>query len=240
MKVVLGLPWRATQDRLEAFEVTRHRLLSAYDFSFVLTADSGHTIFNRCASRNLIFEEAVKLDADVVVCCDADSVPQDESLVEAIESAKDGLMHFPFHEAWYLNEKGMIRVKNRATSEQIKSRIYDKCSSEGGAWVCTPETWSKAGRQDPRLANWGCDDRAFLAASRTLVGMPVKHHGILYCLPHNRPEEKEIWVPEEVKLLVEYESAYLNPEVMQSIIDSRPLLPHPDPRISVLRGVLAV
>jgi hypothetical protein len=237
MRVLLGFPWRPTEDRRRAFEVTYDRLVNLYPFSAVVTVDSGHAPFNRPQSRNLIFDVAEEREMDVVVCCDADSVPTESALVAAIDGAEDGKMHFPFDEAWYVNEKGMLRVAANATAEQVKSRIYDKCSSEGGAWVCTPQTWLRAGGQDYRLANWGCDDRAFLAASRTLVGMPVKHQGVLYCLPHFRPEESEIWVPEEVGVLTEYESAYMNPEKMLAVIDSRPPTVHPNPTITVLKEV---
>ena len=222
MKVILGLPWRYTYDRLEAYNVTTGILPQLYEFDAMFTADSGHPKFNRSATRNLIFEVAEENNADVVVCCDADSVPEEAALRAAISAAVDGGMHFPFHEVWYVENKGMQRVKNRASTEQIRSRIIDKCQSEGGIWVCTPETWRTAGGQDPRLANWGCDDRAFLAASRTLVGMPNKHHGILMCLPHLRPTDKDIWIPEEVQLMIEYQDAYQQPQKMKEIIDARP------------------
>jgi hypothetical protein len=115
----------------------------------------------------------------------------------------------------------MRRLQLGATTEQIKSRIIDKCKSEGGVWVCRPDAWTTAGGQDPRLVGWGCDDRAFLAASRTLVGMPIKHHGILMCLPHYRPTTGEIWLPEDVALLIEYQNAYEQPQKMREIIDAR-------------------
>ncbi len=223
MRTALIFPWRPTDDRLQAFQVTKELVPSFYDFDFILTVDSGHPIFNRSASRNYGVHLATLRNVDVVVVCDADSVPQKETLKAAIAAAPDGLMHFPFHEAWYINEKGMIRVRQNATTEQIRSRIYDKCNSEGGVWVCRPETWWKAGGQDPRLANWGCDDRAFLAASRTLVGMPVKHDGFLYCLPHTRPSEGEIWIPEEVQVMVEYQEAYGDQEKMKKLLSPNPV-----------------
>lgn len=222
MKVALGFPWRHTEDRAEAFLVTSERLSAAFPFDLIITADSGHTIFNRCASRNLIVETASQYD--VVVVCDADSVPEEIPLRDAILSAPDGLMHFPFDEVWYIDWKGMARIKQGCTPSAVVSRIFDKCESEGGAWVCAPETWWRAGGQDERLNNWGCDDRAFLSASRTLVGMPVKHPGVLICLPHQRPGSDEVWIPEEVALMIEYQDAYLQPDKMREIIDARPNL----------------
>lgn len=249
MKVMLGFPWRCTDDRYMAYEITTSLMSSRYDFSAVFTVDSGHKRFNRCASRNLIVQLAEKNGADVVVINDADSVVEyPETLNEAILCAyADGLMHFPFDEAWYVEHKGMIRVRDGQNSYQIRSRIIDKCESEGGVWVCRPDTWWRAGGQDERLNGWGCDDRAFLAASRTLVGDPVKHHGILYCLPHYRPQNEEVWVPEEVRLMIDYQSAYKQPDKMKEVIDARPNLLSPEsatseersPVIRVLQGDLS-
>lgn len=236
MKVVLAFPWRPTEDRLEAWQITKELLPTMYDFAFVVTADSGHHSFNRPASRNLCVNVAKKNKADVIVLCDADSVPQPDPLVAAIEAAADGLMHFPFHEAWYISYKGMLRVRQQASPEQVRSRIWDKCFSEGGIWVCKPQTYYQAGEQDHRLNGWGCDDRAFLAASRTLVGMPVKHEGFLYCLPHTRPSEEEIWVPKEVELMIEYQDAYEQPERMKGVVAARPPMEFPDPKIDILKG----
>jgi hypothetical protein len=222
MKVALVFPLRLTPDRQEAWDVTSAIVPSLFPFYRVYTSDSDHSDFNRPASRNVGVDTAQKDGADVVVICDADSVPEELPLHEAIQGAfDDRLMHYPFHEAWYVDWKGMTRVKQRATADQVRSRIWDKCASEGGVWVCTPETWWQAGGQDPSLAHWGCDDRAFLAAARTLVGDPQKHQGILYCLPHTRPTDEEIWVPEEVQLMMQYQDAYQKPLLMKELIDGR-------------------
>lgn len=237
MKVHLAIPWRPTEDRLESFKVTLERVRRYYDYDALYTVDSGHTNFNRAASRNLAVEVAQEAGADIVVLNDADSVPEhNTTVVEAIEAAyADGLMHFPFSEVWYIDYKGLVRVQQGHGQHQIQSRIWDKCESEGGIWICKPETWWKAGGQDPRLNGWGCDDRSFLAASRTLVGPPQKHDGVLFCLPHYRPTGEEIWIPEEVQLLIEYQSAYLQPEEMQRIIYSRPVEEKPRPVVTTLK-----
>lgn len=240
LRVVLAFPWRPTQDRLEPFQITLGRVRMYFDFTAIIAVDSKHPRFNRCASRNRAVETATRLfSADVVVLCDADSVPdQPLQIQDAIYGAyRDDLMHFPFDEAWYIDWKGMLRVKQQHTSEQIKSRIFDKCASEGGVWVCKPETWWKAGGQDERLANWGCDDRAFLAASRTMVGDPFKHPGVLYCLPHDRPTSEEVWIPEEVQLLIEYQNRYQQPVEMQKFIDSRPKFPDYGIDIEIIKGL---
>lgn len=221
-KVNLYFPWRETADRREAFEVTKEKVLSLYFFDDVYTVDSGHRSFNRAASRNVAAEHSLG-KCDVIVLCDADSIPEKHALLAAIDSAHDGLMHFPFDIAWYLGSKSLERIKLGQNLEQLKSRIIDKCPSEGGIWVCKPETWFAAGGMDDRLKYWGCDDRAFLAASRTLVGMPVKHQGVLLCLPHNRPHDsgEEVWYPDDVKILLEYEAAYQQPQKMKGVIDAR-------------------
>ena len=214
-------PWRPTPDRIPAWEVVSARIPTFYPFYEVWTVDSGHDTFNRAATRNLAVEWAGSRGADVVVLNDADSIPEQGPLWEAIETAQDGLIHFPFDIVWYLQYKATMWLKVGHNLAQLRSRIIDKCESEGGVWVCTPEAWFKAGGMDDRLNGWGCDDRSFLAASRTLLGMPVKHQGVLCCLWHDRPPPEEVWVPSEVEVMINYQEAYLNPEKMRKVIDDR-------------------
>lgn len=231
MSVALIFPWRPTDDRLEAWELTKSVVSGLYPFDLVATVDSGHDKFNRSASRNVGAVLAESVGAEVVVICDADSIPYRDPLVAAINGASDGLIHFPFDEAWYVQRKAIFRIRNGYSQpHQLRDRIIAACSSEGGVWVCKPETWFKAGGQDPRLAGWGCDDRAFIAASRTLVGMPVKHPGKLICLPHyTQVDRGDAWLKEDVELLVRYQDAYMNPDKMKEIIDERTYVSSSEP-----------
>lgn len=223
MKVNLYFPWRMTQDRLEAFLATLEFVPKMYPFDGVFSVDSGHPRFNRCGTRNLAMQHALDHKVDVAVVCDADSIPEEKTLREAIENASDGRMHFPFDIAWYVERKAIYKLRQGCNLDQIKSRIIDKCLSEGGAYVCQPSAWFKAGGMDEGLIGWGCDDRSFLAASRTILGMPVKHEGVLLCLPHYRPSDvgEPVWHPEDVDIMIQYQDAYMNPEKMQEVIDER-------------------
>lgn len=223
MRVNLYIPWRSTDDRYPAYVLTVEKLLPMYPWNAVYSVDSGHPSFNRAATRNVAFRHALETGVDVVVCCDADSIPEASVLLEAIAAAPDGLFHFPFDIVWYLGSKAIERVRQGQHLEQLKSRIIDKCESEGGIWVCQPETWWKAGGMDDGILYWGCDDRAFLSASRTMVGMPVKHQGVLLCLPHYRPTDvgEPVWHPPDVELLIKYQEAYMKPEEMEKLINER-------------------
>lgn len=220
MKVALVFPWRPTPDRQEAWDYVSRFVPEMYPFEAGITVDTSDKVFNRSATRNEGVRWAQRHGFDVVVVCDADSVPQREPLVDAINGAySDGLMHFPFDIAWYCGPKTIGRLLLGQNLEQLRSRIIDKCQSEGGIWVCRPETWFAAGGMDERLSGWGCDDRAFLSASRTLVGPPQKHPGVLLCLPHYRPDN--FWLPEDVNILIETQSRYQNPEEMKRYVSSR-------------------
>lgn len=219
VKAVLAIPWRETPDRLKAYNCVRPRLEQMYPWEAVITGDSGHDPFRRGATRNLLVCEAQRLGADIVVLCDADSLPEQMSLVAAINMAHDGKIHYPFHEAWYMEQKVYPRLEAGQNLEQLKSRIIDKCASQGGCWVVSPTAWWAAGGMDERLTGWGCEDRAFLAASRTMLGEPVIHSGILLCMPHDR--DPKTWLPEDVKILVEHHDRYLDPERMKRYFESR-------------------
>lgn len=224
LKVVLGIPWRPTEDRIRPYEFCRPRLQQMYPWAQVLEGDSGHQPFRRGATRNLLVHEAGVLGADVVVLCDADSLPDPRPLADAIEMAyRDGKMHFPFHQAWYMEQKAYQRIELGQTYEQLRSRIIDKCPSQGGCWIMRPDVWWEAGGMDDRIAGWGSEDRAFLAACNTILGPPVIHTGVLLCMPHLQDPNK--WLTEDVAILSEYHDRFQQPERMKEYLDSRPDLP---------------
>lgn len=223
MQVVLAYPFRPDgHERAWNFEHVRRCVDTYYDWNYIIQVDSGHKKFNRAATRNLAVNEADKLGADVVVICDADSVPENQPLNDAILGAfQDDKIHYPFDTVYEMIPKATQQI-GRQNIEQLKQRAFGKCESEGGIWVTKPSTWRRAGGQDSRFAGWGCEDRAFLAANRTLVGMPVKHPGALFCMYHNRDQNNEdAWDPGEVAILIKYQEAYQNPIDMLKVIYDR-------------------
>lgn len=223
MKVCLAYPFRPDgHERAWNFGHVRRCVDTYYPWDTIIQVDSGHEKFNRAATRNLAVTHSQSIGADVVVICDADSVPEQQPLEDAINGAfQDGRIHYPFDTVYELVPKATQQVGHQ-NIEQLKQRAFGKCASEGGIWVTKPSTWWKVGGQDVRFAGWGCEDRAFLAANRTLVGDPVKHPGALLCMYHNRDQNNEdAWDPEEVAILIKYQDAYQNPIEMLKVIYDR-------------------
>jgi glycosyltransferase involved in cell wall biosynthesis len=215
MKVNLAIPYRASDGtRREAYERVIKELITLFPFSSFAVFDSHHSDFNRSASRNLAINQ--NSDADVVVLCDADSIPEKEPLRDAIYGAQtDGLVHYPFDT---VNQLTMTSTRRVGTVPLSALRVMQRYGpSEGGCWVLRPETWWKAGGMDERISGWGQEDRAFQLTNHLLVGKPVIHPGNLYCLWHDRGGI--IFNPKDADILNSYMSmkddfysmrAYLN------------------------------
>ena len=72
---------------------------------------------------------------------------------------------------------------------------------------------------DERIIHWGPEDRAFLAAYRTLLGDSVRHEGMLVCVSHgNRGRQFD---PADTNIMQQYEQALGNRERMLEVIASR-------------------
>lgn len=239
MKVVLAIPFRddAEYTRSPAFQVVRDQVSKLTDFWKVITVDSGHEPFNRAATRNMAVRQAEAAGADVVVLCDADSIPQRDPLRQAIiDASTDGLIHYPFNEVWEMVPKAIHLIRVGRNLNQLRNRAYNRYGpSQGGCWVVSPATWWSAGGQEERFSGWGCEDRAMIAAANTLVGRSVQHEGVLMCLYHHRPPIAHQWIPQDVQLLTRYESSIDDPEMMKEILNERAYDFGPVPRKAQVR-----
>lgn len=220
MRVLLAIPFRDTDgSRRQPFMTTVGVLFDYYNWTEVVTVDSGHHIFNRAASRNLAFQYAADQSYDVVCCNDADTSGESDGYVKAIVAAHtNSLINYPFTLAFELIPKAIAQIGN-APASILRNRAYSKCHSEGGVYIASPEVWMKAGWQDPRFTGWGCEDRAFISSNKTLVGMPLKQPEDLFCLYHNRPQDT--WLQSDVDLLFRYDHAYGNPIEMRELVNER-------------------
>lgn len=217
MKVVLAVPWGTRSDdgtRRAAFMKTSEQLSKLFPWFRTEVYDSGHSSFNRAATRNLAVRD--NRDADVIVLCDADSIPEQQPLAEAISGAtSSGRIHFPFTTVRRLTRAATSRIGRRDLSVL---RYYREYPSEGGCWVFSPEVWWNAGGMDERLNGWGNEDRVFLITNHTLVGKPIRHEGLLYVLWHTRHETFE---EPDSELHSVYDSLYGDVERMKKYLDKR-------------------
>lgn len=219
--LIFGFRDDAAGSRRHAFEVTREIVSSLFPFDYVTVVDSGHPSYNRAATRNLGVRQAEAEGCDLLVLCDADSIPEKAPLAAAIEGAyADGLIHHSFNEVWMLMPKMTHRIRNTLL-EQLRNRtIHRGGPSRGGIWVCRPDVWWLSGGQDPRILYYGAEDRAHLAATSTLVGESVIHEGVLLCAYHDRQLDAcEDWDYDDVALMTRYHDALGDVVAMRALTE---------------------
>lgn len=175
------IPWRPQPSRLDAFD----RLLSWYASNLpeleVLTIDSPDPIFNLAQCRNLAFEQST---SDVVVINDADTIPERDALLRAIEgAAQTRAVHLPYTEYRWFGAAGSAEYADGIAPEDCSFElVHGACS---GVYVATAETWRAHGGQDERFRGWGFEDAAWHIAHTTMLGTPpIRVAGRVYALHH--------------------------------------------------------
>lgn len=212
MDVTLAFIFRGEGSREHIFKQVKPIVSKLYNFDKIGVYDSLHDIFSRSGSRNLAISE--NISSDVVVVCDADSIPIQDSLIQAIEGAyADRKLHIPFNFVKVLPYTRFLRDPERYEKCKVHYTYGPSC---GGIYVVSPQTWIAIGGMDERVIGWGHEDQIFLAATNTFTGGPVFHEGTLYNINHHRdtsstaiPENRELvdrylavqWKPEEFRLV---------------------------------------
>ncbi len=87
--VILGVEARRTGEKHH--QTVRWHLLDLLPDAMMMDVDSGHRPFSRAASRNVGVKYAQEAGFDAVVLNDADTLPEREPLLAAIESAHENL-----------------------------------------------------------------------------------------------------------------------------------------------------
>lgn len=215
---MLAIPFRGNGgERERILGKTLELLRNLYNWEHVELFDTSHQTFNRAAARNRGVFAAEQYGCDVVVICDADSIPEREPLGAAIHSANDGIIHFPFTSVVEYPADRLGELDSTlSAARSIGGGWYP---SQGGCWVATPEAWWGAGGMDERIIHWGPEDRAFLAAYRTLLGDSVRHEGMLVCISHG--DRIKRFDPADVRIMEQYERALGNRDEMLGVIASR-------------------
>lgn len=164
----IAMIWRPQPSRERSFAFATEFWAS---MGTVRHFDSGHTPFNRAASRNMAVKWAAENGHSKLVITDADTIADHTAVIEAWNQADDSAVHLPYD---------LCRVFNAA--DQIVAEIPWTC---GGIYVTTPHAWWAVGGQDERFTKWAPEDMAFKIAHETLIGPMVRHHGNLASLSHD-------------------------------------------------------
>lgn len=222
MTVAVVIPWRpGTPERNAHHEYVRSYLTALLPDAIHLDVDSGHTPFSRAGSRNEGVRLAGTAGADVVVICDADTLPEPEPLHATIDAAADGRLHLPY--TWY---RGLSRD---GTAQYLAGVPGDQCPTDlahewatGGVLVIQPDAWWAIGGMDERMVGWGFEDAAARICADALLGPTVRHQGTITHLWH--PQESGLGSPQHVangRLCQRYVDATGQPDVIRALLAER-------------------
>lgn len=184
MRVLLGFHFRNDPSgiRSQIFDRVKPIVESLYPWDEVVVMDSGHSTYNRAASRNMIAQKAFEDDYDVMVIHDADSIAT--NYAEAIELAYQwDRVYTPFDQVHFIGPGAFFPKPSKY--RKLKP-FYQHGPSFGGVYVCQPAIWEVLGGMDERIEGWGFEDQIFLAVHNTFLGRPTHVPGILYTVNHTR------------------------------------------------------
>lgn len=191
IKLLIVVPWRPQPHRIELFEI----IINWYKIHFpgieIYLSDRPGKYWNAAGSRNDGVKRAQELAVDVVIINDADTIPEFNPLIEAIQQClKDNMVHNPYRYCKiYTKEHTRIfieRLKNndfKMLEDLYTTNISNY--SNGGVYVCTPDAWWSIGGQDEKFVQWGWEDSAFEIAHEVIKGVKlIKHDGTICSLGH--------------------------------------------------------
>lgn len=212
MDVSLAFIFRGEGPRERIFKEVRPIVSKMYPFSNIGVYDSLHNLFSRSASRNIAVGE--NRSASVVVVCDADSIPIQDSLVQAIEEAyADRKLHIPFDTVKVIPYGKFLRKPETYNRIRVHYSYGPSC---GGIYVCRPEIWAEVGGQEERVVGWGHEDRIFYSALRTFDKGPIYHPGSLYNVNHYR-DCSSMQIPSNKELIANYLAAEGHPDQFREV-----------------------
>lgn len=180
--VTVIVPWRPAPTREAAFEVLLDWYARHLPEFVIETVDTDDEVFVLAACRNRGI--AAHDPDEVVVVCDADTLPEPEPLRAAVAAARtSGLVHLPYTQYRWLGRRGDAQLRSGLPAHHCDHEIVIGACS--GVYVTTPRTWERHGGQDERFRGWGFEDAAWNLAHRALLGAsPVRHEGNVYALHH--------------------------------------------------------
>lgn len=212
------IPWRPQDSRLGALDAVVDWYRRAIGEVRIQLVDSDDRLFNLSRARNLGVRSMADPD-EVVVINDADTIPQREALLAAIESASgSGLVHLPYTSYHWLGAQGTAAYSAGTPLEDCEFElVVGACS---GVYVTTPRTWSRHGGQDERFRGWGFEDAAWYLAHSTLLGEPPRRHpGAVFALHHQAQPRVGEQYDANAALMERYRTAGSDVESMRRLVD---------------------
>lgn len=219
MRVACAVPWRPGQpDRERHHAIVKAHLRSILPDAHHVDVDTGHEAFCLAGCRNQGVRAAEEAACDVVVLCDADTLPEKEPLLEAVEGAADGRLHLPYRLFKGFSPKGTAAFLSGTPAHQCEVELQTEWST-GGIMVIQPDAWWRMGGSDERFRGWGFEDTAARVAADALLGPTVRHDGTIYHLwhPTARNPASPLFKANEA-LMRRYAEAEGNPDAVRAIV----------------------
>jgi hypothetical protein len=146
----------------------------------VITADSDTEIFSLAQARNNAVHQAT---TDVVVICDADTVPEVRNVRAAV--ADPSGVCWPFDQYRIISPEYLhIPFRRLAGVPILNTWDGDGIAGVGGCLITTRREFWRLGGQPPEFIGWGWEDTAFTAIVSTLSQVK-RLHGPVYAFEHN-------------------------------------------------------
>ncbi|SET48890.1 hypothetical protein [Nonomuraea wenchangensis] len=221
LRVLVVIPWRPQPSRVLAHRLTVARYRELLPGVEIVDVDTGHEPFCLAACRNRGVRLAEESGADVVVLGDADTLPEREPLLAAVEGAAvSGRVHLPYTEYRSLRADGTAQYRRGAPLDRCNHLVVPAATS--GVYVTSLETWWACGGQDERFLGWAPEDVAWLISHRTLLGAePVRHEGRVYALHHQSAAKTGPAYEQAVALYQRYMDAAGDGAAIRALISER-------------------
>lgn len=207
--VFIAIPWRLREDpyRKKSLRYIKDYLLSITGVEPVLVDGNGDQ-FSLSAARNVGVRMAEESNRSIVVICDADTVVEQQSLMNAIilaRKSKNVILPYTFCKPLTLRSTNLY-YEGHDPSKLKSIMTFDW--STGGIYVTSVNSWNYLGGQDERFTNWGCEDTAFSIAANKM-GRPLQRvDGTIYPLWHpSYAREQDDWYIYNSNLLKWYADA---------------------------------
>ena len=219
MSLTVLIPWRPQPSRLAAFDAVVAWYREHLGDVDIRTIDSLDPVFNLAQCRNLGVASIADPD-HVVVINDADTLPQLEPLLEAVEhAATSGRVHLPYTQYNWLGAAGTDQFRDGMPLDDCDfDLVRGACS---GVYVTTPATWWGHGGQDESFRGWGFEDAAWYLAHGTLLGeVPRRHDGTVFALHHTAAAREGELYDSNADRMQQYRQAENDPRAMAQLVFS--------------------
>lgn len=219
MLVEAIVPWAPTPGREPLLRYVRS-YLESFGIPVRLATGPNDDGFNHGRAINGAVSEST---ADVLLICDADTVPGID-LHDTIGNVAAGTFAWAMPERYaQLSEEATARALRKGLFYDERDTTWVGENSWAGVQVVTRAGFSQAGGWDERFVRWGADDCCFGLAMDALVGRHTRVGGTAIHLWHDRTHSTPghgSWQAQQA-VLAEYMEAANDPVAMMRVIGRR-------------------